>query len=157
MKNGCWAFDINIVTVLRYFSSAPSRFKLKWEELQKEHKDLSAKFSAFEEDKKDIVEYLKHSLLQREEEVDVLKQRVESLVEASTEEREAMQVQLIEMTKDLRERAEKLTVENEALGEQRSMSKVLTNGHTKQRSFFSRGKNTEITEILFLILLICLV
>lgn len=136
MKNGRWAFDVSIVTILPRFSSAPSRFKLKWEELQKQHKDLSAKFSAFEEDKKDIVEYLKHSLLQREEEVDVLKQRVESLVQASTEEREAMQLQQIEMTKDLRERAEKLTVENEALGEQRSMWKVLTNGHRNPEIIF---------------------
>lgn len=93
------------------------RFKLKCEELQQQQKDLTTKFEAFEEDKKDIVEFLKHSLMQLEDERDMLKEQLENLIEEIEKERESMQLQTLEMTKDLRERAEKLTAENEALGE----------------------------------------
>lgn len=52
--------------------------------------------------------------------MDVLKEQLQNLVEATDKEREDMQLQTLEMTKDLRERAEKLTAENEALGEHRA-------------------------------------
>lgn len=73
------------------------------------------------------MEFLKHSLMQREDEVEVLKEQLHSLMEAIDQERESMQLQTLEMTKDLRERAEKLTAENEALGEQLTPTRSLTN------------------------------
>lgn len=59
--------------------------------------------------------------------MEVLKEQLQSLVEATDKERESMQLQTLEMTKDLRERAEKLTAENEALGEQLAAVRSLTN------------------------------
>lgn len=59
--------------------------------------------------------------------MEVLKEQLQSLVEATDKERESMQLQTLEMTKDLRERAEKLTAENEALGEKLPAARSLTN------------------------------
>lgn len=56
--------------------------------------------------------------------MDVLKEQLQNLVEEVEQERESMQLQTLEMTKDLRERAEKLTAENEALGEQLTPNKI---------------------------------
>lgn len=102
------------------------RFKLKCEELQQQQKDLTTKFEAFQEDKKDIVEFLKHSLMQRENEVEVLKEQLQNLIEEVEQERESMQIETLEMTRDLRERNEKLTAENEALCEQLVPRRSLT-------------------------------
>ena len=94
-----------------------SRYQLKCDQLERQKNDLNSKYNALETQKKDIVEFLKHSLLGKEEEVDELTERLESQQQAASNEREALQLQHSQLKEELLNRIEELTTENEALGE----------------------------------------
>lgn len=78
---------------------------------------MNSKYNALETQKKDIVEYLKHSLLGKEEEVDELTERLERQQQAASNERDALQQQHSQLKEELLNRIEELTTENEGLGE----------------------------------------
>lgn len=73
-----------------------------------------------ENEKKDIVEYLKRSLLEREDEVDELTERLESQRQAADGDREARQLLHNGLIQELQNRVNELTTENGTLGEKRN-------------------------------------
>lgn len=73
--------------------------------------------SALEKEKKDIVEYLKRSLLEKEDEVEELSERLESQQQAADKDSDALQLQHSQLTQELQDQIEELTKENTALGE----------------------------------------
>lgn len=70
-----------------------------------------------ENEKKDIVEYLKRALLEKEEEVDELTERLESQQEAADEDRDARQLLHNGLMQELQNRVNELATENGTLGE----------------------------------------
>lgn len=70
-----------------------------------------------ENEKKDIAEYLKRSLLEKEEEVDELTERLESQRQAADEDREARQLLHSGLIQELQNRFNELATENGTLGE----------------------------------------
>lgn len=83
----------------------------------RENEDLSSQCSALENEKKDIVDYLKRSLLEKEEEVDELTEHLESQRQAAIEERDALQLRHSQLRQDLHDQIQELTTKNETLGE----------------------------------------
>lgn len=78
-------------------------------------KDYNSRFSSLETEKKDVVEYLKHSLLDKEEEVEELIERMKNNQHVADEDREALQLQHSQESQELHDRIEELTEENETL------------------------------------------
>lgn len=99
------------------FSFSSSRYQLKSDELERQKKDLKAQYSTLEKEKKDIVEFLKRSVLEKEDEVDALTERLESQRQAAEKERDAVQLQQNRLRQELQGRIEELTKENATLGE----------------------------------------
>ncbi|KAM3611664.1 uncharacterized protein V6R79_022185 [Siganus canaliculatus] len=100
---------------LRYVSEQMERCQLTCDELQKQKKNFDSKYSALEQEKKDIADYLKQSLLEREEEVDKLAKRLESQRQAAVEERDALNVQHCQLRQELQDQIEELKAENKRL------------------------------------------
>lgn len=70
-----------------------------------------------ENEKKDIVEYLKRALLEKEEEVDELTEQQERQRQAAEEDREARQLLHDGLIQELQNRLHELATENGTLGE----------------------------------------
>lgn len=70
-----------------------------------------------ENEKKDIVEYLKRALLEKEEEVDELTERLQSQRQAADEDRDARQLLHDGLIQQLQNRVNELATENGTLGE----------------------------------------
>lgn len=83
----------------------------------RQNEDLKSQCSALENEKKDIVDYLKRSLLEKEEELDELTECLESQRQAAIEERDALQLQHSQLRQDLHDQIKELTTKNETLGE----------------------------------------
>lgn len=79
-----------------------------------------------ENEKKDIVEYLKRALLEKEEEVDELTERLESQQEAADEDRDARQLLHNGLMQELQNRVNELATENGTLGEKCNTVSVFT-------------------------------
>lgn len=79
-----------------------------------------------ENEKKDIVEYLKRALLEKEEEVDELTERLESQQEAADEDRDARQLLHNGLMQELQNRVHELATENGTLGEKCNTVSVFT-------------------------------
>uniref|UniRef100_A0A3Q3X8Z4 Cilia- and flagella-associated protein 157 n=1 Tax=Mola mola TaxID=94237 RepID=A0A3Q3X8Z4_MOLML len=114
--HGAWHPEDILVpqSILHLFSS---RYQQKCDELERQVKDLTSQFSTLETEKKDVVEYLKRSLLVKEDEVDELTERLEGQQLAANKDREALQLQHSQQRQELQDRIEELTAENETLGE----------------------------------------
>lgn len=94
-----------------------SRYQLKCDQLEKQQKDFDSQYSSLEKEKKDIVEYLKRSLLEREDEVNMLTEQLESQRQAADKDRDALQLQHDQLRQELQERIEEVNKENTTLGE----------------------------------------
>lgn len=94
-----------------------SRYQLKCEQLEGEKEAITTQLSVLENEKKDIVEYLKRALLEKEEEVDELTERLEGHQRAAIEDRDAQQLLHNGQMQELQNHLNKLTTENEKLGE----------------------------------------
>lgn len=98
-------------------SCVSSRCQLKCEQLEGEKKDLTTQLSVLDNQKRDIVEYLKRALLEKEEEVDELTERLERQRQAADEDRGAQQLLHDGRVQELQSRVHQLTTENQTLGE----------------------------------------
>ncbi|KAM7415659.1 hypothetical protein PAMA_017947 [Pampus argenteus] len=103
------------LTQIRYLNEQLERYQLKCDELEKQRKDLNSQYSVLEKEKKDIVQYLKRSLLDKEEEVEELSERLESQGEAADKDRDALQLQHSQQRQQLQEQNDELTEENMTL------------------------------------------
>lgn len=93
------------------------RYQLKCSELEKQKKLFDFQYEALEAEKKDITDYLKRSLLEKEDEVEELLERLESLRQATDQERDSLQLKQDQMRQEHQEEIVELTRENRKLGE----------------------------------------
>lgn len=78
--------------------------------------------STLEQENKDTIAYLKRSLLEKEDEVGELSQRLQNQLQASDQERDALQLQHSREREELQDRIEELIKENTALGKSSALS-----------------------------------
>uniref|UniRef100_A0A3B4AUE8 Cilia- and flagella-associated protein 157 n=1 Tax=Periophthalmus magnuspinnatus TaxID=409849 RepID=A0A3B4AUE8_9GOBI len=98
-----------------FLSEKLERFEQKCDELETQKKDLNLKYSSLEMEKADIVDFLRRSLLDKEEEVERLSERLETVQEEAQREREETQLQHKLQKEQLQKRMDALTVENKTL------------------------------------------
>lgn len=94
-----------------------SRYRLKCDQLEQKKKDLDCKYSALEKEKKDITDYLRRSLLEKESEVDELTELLEDQRKTAESDRESLQLQHGQQRQELQDQIEGLTSENKNIGE----------------------------------------
>lgn len=94
-----------------------SRYQLRCDQLERQLKDLNSQFNVLEKEKRDIVEYLKHSLLEKEDEVEELTERLGSQGQAADKDRDILQLQHSQLRQELQDQIEELRAKNETLGE----------------------------------------
>jgi len=90
---------------------------VKRDELERQNKDLLCQYSTLEKEKKDIVEYLKHALFEKEKQVDELSERLDSQRQAALQDRDALLLQHSQLTKELQDRTDELAEKNTTLCE----------------------------------------
>uniref|UniRef100_A0A673BUI0 Cilia- and flagella-associated protein 157 n=1 Tax=Sphaeramia orbicularis TaxID=375764 RepID=A0A673BUI0_9TELE len=104
---------------IRYLNSRISslcgRYQLKCDELERQKKDFSSQYNVLEKEKRDIVEYLKCSLLEKEEEVNMLHERLENERQTAQKEQDTLQQQHRLLIQELHHRNDELAAENMTL------------------------------------------
>ncbi|XP_062307637.1 cilia- and flagella-associated protein 157 [Osmerus eperlanus] len=91
------------------------KYQHKCDKLEVEQKDFSSLYDTLEEEKKQIVHYLKRSLTQEEEKVKEVTERLVSLQQAKDAERDAFEMQLAQIRLESQENKDKLTSKNMVL------------------------------------------
>ncbi|KAJ8263116.1 hypothetical protein COCON_G00155730 [Conger conger] len=91
------------------------KYKKKCDELEVKQKDFSYKYSSLENDKKDIVLYLKQTVIQKEDEVFDLSEQLSVLRKVKESEKASMEKQLAQLRQDFQEKKDQLTSENMVL------------------------------------------
>ncbi|XP_028269818.1 cilia- and flagella-associated protein 157 [Parambassis ranga] len=99
------------LTQVKYLNEELERCLLKCDELGRQNKDLTSQQSALEKEKKDITDFLKHSLLQKEEEVNELTEQLQGQRRAADRDRDALLQQHSQQTQQLQEQIDELTGE----------------------------------------------
>ncbi|XP_072243448.1 cilia- and flagella-associated protein 157-like [Leuresthes tenuis] len=105
------------LTQIRYLNEELERYQVKRDELERQNKDLLCQYSTLEKEKKDIVEYLKHALFEKEKQVDELSERLDSQRQAALQDRDALLLQHSQLTKELQDRTDELAEKNTTLVE----------------------------------------
>ncbi|XP_032370898.1 cilia- and flagella-associated protein 157 [Etheostoma spectabile] len=103
------------LTQIRYLNEQLERYQPKCDQLERQKNDLNFQYSALEKEKKDIVEYLKRSLIKKEDEVDELTELLESQRQAADNDRDSLQLQHSLLRQELQDRIEELNAENTTL------------------------------------------
>ncbi|CAJ1069424.1 cilia- and flagella-associated protein 157 [Xyrichtys novacula] len=100
---------------LQHLDEQLERYQQKNDKLEREENDLNAQLISLEKEKKDIIDYLKRSLLEKEEEVEELTERLASQQQAADQDRDAEQLQYSQLREELQDRIKELTAENKKL------------------------------------------
>ncbi|XP_029999158.1 cilia- and flagella-associated protein 157-like [Sphaeramia orbicularis] len=103
------------LTQIRYLNEQLERYQLKCDELERQKKDFSSQYNVLEKEKRDIVEYLKCSLLEKEEEVNMLHERLENERQTAQKEQDTLQQQHRLLIQELHHRNDELAAENMTL------------------------------------------
>ncbi|XP_029016774.1 cilia- and flagella-associated protein 157 [Betta splendens] len=103
------------LTQIRYLNEQLERYQLKCDDLETHSKDFTAQYITLEKEKKDIVEFLKRSLLEKEDEVDVLTERLERQRQDADRDRDAVRLQQSQLMQKLQGQIEELTGERDTL------------------------------------------
>ncbi|XP_062239399.1 cilia- and flagella-associated protein 157 [Platichthys flesus] len=101
---------------IQYLTDQLERNQLKCDGLEQQSKDFTSQYSSLEKDKNDIVDYLKRSLLEKEDEVDQLYEKLETQRQTAAKDKDALQLEDDQMKQELQERIEELSGENKRLG-----------------------------------------
>uniref|UniRef100_A0A667YZ73 Cilia- and flagella-associated protein 157 n=1 Tax=Myripristis murdjan TaxID=586833 RepID=A0A667YZ73_9TELE len=88
------------------------RYQHKCDELEVQRRDFDSRYDTLQRDKRDVVEYLKRSVAQKEDELDELSERLQALQSATRQERESLQLQLSQAGQQLQDRTDQLSAEN---------------------------------------------
>ncbi|KAG7258773.1 hypothetical protein CRUP_008533, partial [Coryphaenoides rupestris] len=91
------------------------RCQRKCNELEVQRADFSSRYSQLEQEKRDMVQYLKHSVAQLEEELAGVSERLVLEQRARVEQSCSLDLQLSQLHQDYREERDKLSLENMAL------------------------------------------
>lgn len=78
--------------------------------------------STLEQENRDTIAYLKRSLLEEDDEVGELSQRLQNQLQASDQERDALQLRHSRERQELQNRIDELIKENTALGKSSALS-----------------------------------
>ncbi|XP_063346728.1 cilia- and flagella-associated protein 157-like [Pelmatolapia mariae] len=105
------------LTQIAYLTDELERYQLKCDDLVRQRKDLLTQCSTLEQENKDTIAYLKRSLLEKEDEVGELLQRLQNQLQASDQERDALQLRHSRERQELQNRFDELIKENAALVE----------------------------------------
>ncbi|XP_041855706.1 cilia- and flagella-associated protein 157-like [Melanotaenia boesemani] len=103
------------LTQIRHLNEELDRYQLKCDELERQNNDLISQYSTLESEKKDITEYLKRSLLEKEEEVDELSERLDRQQRAADQDRAVLQLQHSRLSKELQDHIDDLVEKNTTL------------------------------------------
>ena len=101
----------------RLCPSSSDRCQLKCDDFEQQSKDYTSQYTSLEKDKNDIIEYLKHSLLEKEDEAEDLYLKLEAQGQAAEKDKEALQLEHAQKNQELQERIEELRGETKRLGE----------------------------------------
>uniref|UniRef100_A0A3Q2V521 Cilia- and flagella-associated protein 157 n=1 Tax=Haplochromis burtoni TaxID=8153 RepID=A0A3Q2V521_HAPBU len=110
------------LTQIAYLTDELERYQLKCDDLVRQRKDLLTQRSTLEQENRDTIAYLKRSLLEKEDEVGELSQRLQNQLQASDQERDALQLRHSRERQELQNRIDELIKENTALGKKRFAS-----------------------------------
>ncbi|KAK7934476.1 hypothetical protein WMY93_005372 [Mugilogobius chulae] len=102
---------------IQFLNEKLERCEQKCTELEVQKKDLNLKHNALEKEKADIVDFLKHSLLEKDEEVEKLSEQLDRVQQEAQREQEEMQRQHKLQMDQLHSRTDALTEENKTLVE----------------------------------------
>ncbi|XP_042076065.1 cilia- and flagella-associated protein 157-like isoform X1 [Haplochromis burtoni] len=105
------------LTQIAYLTDELERYQLKCDDLVRQRKDLLTQRSTLEQENRDTIAYLKRSLLEKEDEVGELSQRLQNQLQASDQERDALQLRHSRERQELQNRIDELIKENTALAE----------------------------------------
>uniref|UniRef100_A0A3P9CZS7 Cilia- and flagella-associated protein 157 n=1 Tax=Maylandia zebra TaxID=106582 RepID=A0A3P9CZS7_9CICH len=105
------------LTQIAYLTDELERHQLKCDDLVRQRKDLLTQRSTLEQENRDTIAYLKRSLLEKEDEVGELSQRLQNQLQASDQERDALQLRHSRERQELQNRIDELIKENTALAE----------------------------------------
>lgn len=97
--------------------SSSCRCQLKCDELEKQNKDLVSQYNALEKDNKDIIDFLKRSLVAKEKKGEKLAERLESQQQAAEQDWQALNLQHSQQILKLQEQINKLSSESKMQGE----------------------------------------
>uniref|UniRef100_A0A3Q2D6B0 Cilia- and flagella-associated protein 157 n=1 Tax=Cyprinodon variegatus TaxID=28743 RepID=A0A3Q2D6B0_CYPVA len=97
--------------------SLSSRFQIKCAELEKQNKLLISQYSSLDTEKKDVTEYLKRTLSEKEDEADDLLQRLEAQRQAAVQEKQSLQLKHDKLRQELDAQINELNEKNAVLGE----------------------------------------
>ncbi|XP_029366201.1 cilia- and flagella-associated protein 157-like [Echeneis naucrates] len=115
-KNGSDAKEKDLYLIqIRYLTEQLERYQLKCDDLERQKTDMTHQHSVLEKDKMDIVEYLKRSLLEKEDEVEELSEHLENQRQAADKDRDALQLQHNQLKQELQDQIEELSKENATL------------------------------------------
>ncbi|XP_061585880.1 cilia- and flagella-associated protein 157 [Cololabis saira] len=108
--------DLYLIQI-RHLTEELERYELKCAKLERQNTDLVSQLSTLEEDRKGIAEHLRHSLLEKDGEVEDLSEQLESLQKAFAQDRDALQLQHIQTRQQLQDQIQELVEKNETLAE----------------------------------------
>lgn len=94
-----------------------SRFQIKCTELEKQNKLLISQYNSLDTEKKDVTEYLKRTLSEKEDEADDLLQRLEAQRQAAVQEKQSLQLKHDKLRQELDAQINELNEKNAVLGE----------------------------------------
>ncbi|XP_034451331.1 cilia- and flagella-associated protein 157-like [Hippoglossus hippoglossus] len=100
---------------IQYLTDQLERYQLKCDDFEQQSKDFTSQYCSLEKDKNDIADYLKRSLLEKEDEVEELYVKLETQRQAAGKDKDALQLEHAQMNQELRERIEELSGENKRL------------------------------------------
>ncbi|XP_047197215.1 cilia- and flagella-associated protein 157 [Hippoglossus stenolepis] len=100
---------------IQYLTDQLERYQLKCDDFEQQSKDFTSQYCSLEKDKNDIADYLKRSLLEKEDEVEELYVKLETQRQAAGKDKDALQLEHTQMNQELRERIEELGGENKRL------------------------------------------
>uniref|UniRef100_A0A8C5GX92 Cilia- and flagella-associated protein 157 n=1 Tax=Gouania willdenowi TaxID=441366 RepID=A0A8C5GX92_GOUWI len=129
--------DKDKLIVFPFFFSVS--YQLRCDELESHNKDLMTQHSALQSEKMDVVDYLKHSLAEKEAEADELSERLQHQHQTTQQNTESLQLQHSQLTQQLQDTINTLTLENTSLVERLNSLKE-----------FQEQKETLMTRIEFL-------
>ncbi|XP_017288606.1 cilia- and flagella-associated protein 157 [Kryptolebias marmoratus] len=102
-------------TQLGYLTEELDRFQLKCSELQKQNRTCVSESSRLQQEKQDIIEYLKHALTEKEEQLDELSEQLESQRRVADQNRAVLLLQHAQLKAEGQKQMDELQEENRKL------------------------------------------
>ncbi|KAM8885939.1 cilia- and flagella-associated protein 157-like [Spinachia spinachia] len=100
---------------IRFLNQQLDRYQQKCDQLEKQQQDLRWQYSTLQEEKEDVVDFLKRCLLEKEAQAEELEQQLERRRRVAEDDAEALRLQLRQLRTQLQDRSAGLEAENASL------------------------------------------